>query len=66
MANLQYICGKIYIINSYTVIHSKAALTIESWDRLPQHHKLGGVEIIKEKNNESEPNEVNLKVSRKT
>ena len=66
LANIQYICGKIYIINSYIVIHSKPALTIESWDRLLQHHKLGGVEIVKEKNKESEPNEVNLKVSGKT
>ena len=37
LANIQYICGKIYIINSYIVIHSKPALATESWDRSLQH-----------------------------
>lgn len=58
--SIQYICGKIYIINSCIVIHSKPALAIESWDRSLQHgidQFTEIIKIIKEKNKESEPNE---------
>lgn len=41
MANIHYICGKIYIINSYTAIPIKNVLTIEScYGRSLEHHKL--------------------------
>lgn len=41
MANIHYIRGKIYIINSYTAIPIKHVLTVESrYGRSVEHHSL--------------------------